>query len=305
MTAKLFLLSIVGLLAFTTIIDAAVRSNLNPENPNHHVGNESITSLTHEIVKEVKDVGNHVKSAASQATTTLNRKVRSIIESGVTPNLLQQAHEIASNFSELNVTEAGHKISRAVRALWSNDESGGDLSSIMVALNKINGQEFSSRSGNESLNETARYGEMPSSYSTTPAYTTAYTTTPKTVVISGPAGPQGIPGLPGLPGLPGAAADIGPLRVLVLARMNKLAGLVKKVIVLMCLKSAGLLALILALVIPLYSKLKKAGVVLPIEYAEPVAQTYGAAAPYPAAKDYEATTAIYNHIEQGYKKYGQ
>lgn len=72
------------------------------------------------------------------------------------------------------------------------------------------------------------------------------------------------PGLP-IASLLGLAGPLGPI---VLVRLAKLYLLTKAIAIISCIKFAGLLALILGLVLPLYGKLKKAGVVVPIPGAK-------------------------------------
>jgi hypothetical protein len=167
-----------------------------------------------------------------------------------------------------------------------------------------NASDVDSKSGGSSPSQTyAAPTEKPqSSYSNSynKKKVTVVAPAPILVPVPGPPGLPGPPGPPGLPGLPGKTPNLRGLKAILLAKIAKLWLLAKAVAFLCLLKFGGNLGLILGLVLPLYAKLKKAGVVLPVHesyeeqpsyktyeqqvsYAPQPAPAYGAPAPVPVA----------------------
>ncbi len=148
--------------------------------------------------------------------------------------------------------------------------------------------------------------EAPSSYAT--SYDKKNTTTvlapaPILVPVPGPQGIPGPPGPPGLPGLPGATPNIRGLKAILLAKVGKLWMFAKTIAVLCVAKFLGNLGLILALVVPLYGLLKKAGVALPVQDGYQQQQpSYDAGPAYPQPSyygpSYTATNNYVNDLQQ-------
>jgi hypothetical protein len=103
------------------------------------------------------------------------------------------------------------------------------------------------------------------------------------VLIPGPPGKPGLPGIPGLPGKPGKIPNFRGLKAILTTRVAELLAFLAVLAVLMILKFLGLLGLLLGLVLPIYGKLKKAGVLVPGESGgyEEAAPSYGPPPPQP------------------------
>jgi hypothetical protein len=85
------------------------------------------------------------------------------------------------------------------------------------------------------------------------------------VLIPGPPGKPGLPGIPGLPGKPGKIPNFRGLKAILTTRVAELLAFLAVVAVMAVLKFLGLLGLLLGLVLPVYGKLKHAGVLVPGE----------------------------------------